>query len=183
MHILRLCHSKINIHQLYENPPSHIFSTLLYHQSWLIYILLPAHTLHRFSPNSFYFLVLNQQPFLMGIKRPRFPYHCQGRASTLPVLQSFSLSTIDIWGQKTLCCGCLSGQSRVVRTSTHPIQKLHWCDNQKISSRCLLGSKITPPKKTTGRMATHSSTLAWRIPGTEEPGGLPSMGSHRVGHD
>ena len=32
-------------------------------------------------------------------------------------------------------------------------------------------------------MATHSSALAWRIPGTEEPGGLPSMGSHRVGHD
>ena len=32
-------------------------------------------------------------------------------------------------------------------------------------------------------MATHSSVLAWRIPGTEEPGGLPSVGSHRVGHD
>ena len=32
-------------------------------------------------------------------------------------------------------------------------------------------------------MATHSSDLAWRIPGTAEPGGLPSMGSHRVGHD
>ena len=32
-------------------------------------------------------------------------------------------------------------------------------------------------------MATHSSILAWRIPGTEEPGGLPSMGSHRVRHD
>ena len=32
-------------------------------------------------------------------------------------------------------------------------------------------------------MATHSSILAWRIPGTEEPGGLPSMGFHRVGHD
>ena len=32
-------------------------------------------------------------------------------------------------------------------------------------------------------MATHSSILAWRIPGTVEPGGLPSMGSHRVGHD
>ena len=32
-------------------------------------------------------------------------------------------------------------------------------------------------------MAIHSSVLAWRIPGTEEPGGLPSMGSHRVGHD
>ena len=33
------------------------------------------------------------------------------------------------------------------------------------------------------KMATHSSVLAWRIPGTEEPGGLPSMGSHSVGHD
>ena len=32
-------------------------------------------------------------------------------------------------------------------------------------------------------MTTHSSVLAWRIPGTGEPGGLPSMGSHRVGHD
>ena len=32
-------------------------------------------------------------------------------------------------------------------------------------------------------MATHSSVLAWRIPGMGESGGLPSMGSHRVGHD
>ena len=32
-------------------------------------------------------------------------------------------------------------------------------------------------------MATHSSVLAWRIPGTGKPDGLPSMGSHRVGHD
>ena len=32
-------------------------------------------------------------------------------------------------------------------------------------------------------MATHSSTLAWKIPGMAEAGGLPSMGSHRVGHD
>ena len=32
-------------------------------------------------------------------------------------------------------------------------------------------------------MATHSSVLAWRIPGTGEPGGLQSMGMHRVGHD
>ena len=41
----------------------------------------------------------------------------------------------------------------------------------------LLGSD---PEK---EMATHSSVLAWRIPGMEEPGGLPSMGLHRVGHD
>ena len=32
-------------------------------------------------------------------------------------------------------------------------------------------------------MATHSTVLSWRIPATEEPGGLPSMGSHRVRHD
>ena len=32
-------------------------------------------------------------------------------------------------------------------------------------------------------MATHSSVLAWRIPGMREPGGLPSMESHRAGHD
>ena len=32
-------------------------------------------------------------------------------------------------------------------------------------------------------IATHSSVLAWRLPGTGEPGGLPSMESHRVGHD
>ena len=32
-------------------------------------------------------------------------------------------------------------------------------------------------------MATHSSVLAWKIPGMGEPGGLPSIGSHRVGHD
>ena len=32
-------------------------------------------------------------------------------------------------------------------------------------------------------MATHSSVLVWKIPGMGEPGGLPSMGSHRVGHD
>ena len=32
-------------------------------------------------------------------------------------------------------------------------------------------------------MATHSNVLAWRIPGMEEPGGLPSMGSHKVRHD
>ena len=40
------------------------------------------------------------------------------------------------------------------------------------------GVKINP-----SQLATHSSILAWIIPGTVEPGGLPSMGSHRVGQD
>ena len=46
--------------------------------------------------------------------------------------------------------------------------------SEQLSRANLLGQK---------EMATHSSVLAWRIPGTGEPGGLPSMGSHRVRHD
>ena len=42
-----------------------------------------------------------------------------------------------------------------------------------------LGREDSPGKE----IATHSSILAWRIPGTEEPGGLQSMGLQRVGHD
>ena len=44
-------------------------------------------------------------------------------------------------------------------------------------------ASLKASKELEKEMATHSSVLAWRIPGTEEPGGLPSMGSHRVGHD
>ena len=40
-----------------------------------------------------------------------------------------------------------------------------------------------PGGRVVKEMATHSSVLAWRIPGMGEPGGLPSMGSHRVRHD
>ena len=42
---------------------------------------------------------------------------------------------------------------------------------------------IYQEEKREKEMATHSSVLAWRIPGMGEPGGLPFMGSHRVGHD
>ena len=45
-------------------------------------------------------------------------------------------------------------------------------------------SEISQPLKDSEKAtATHSSTLAWRIPGIAEPGGLPSMGLHRVRHD
>ena len=46
--------------------------------------------------------------------------------------------------------------------------------------RHILGQLVSLLEK---EMATHSSVLAWRIPGMAEPGGLPSNGSHRVGHD
>ena len=49
---------------------------------------------------------------------------------------------------------------------------------------CLQCYPFVVPRGTSEKaMATHSSVLAWRIPGTGEPGGLPSMGLHRVGHD
>ena len=49
-----------------------------------------------------------------------------------------------------------------------------------MAAAIILTTTVTTLEKA---MAPHSSTLAWKIPGTGEPGGLPSMGSHRVGHD
>ena len=54
-----------------------------------------------------------------------------------------------------------------------------WRRHKSVSERCHTSKKT----RLGGRTATHSSVLAWRIPGTWEPGGLPSLGSHRVGHD
>ena len=51
----------------------------------------------------------------------------------------------------------------------------HFCSRVGISGEV--------ERKTKKEMATHSSVLAWRIPGTREPGGLLSVGLHRVGHD
>ena len=63
--------------------------------------------------------------------------------------------------EKTLMLGGIGGRRRREQ------QRMRWLE------------KIFEEKE----MATHSSVLAWRIPGTGEPVGLPSMGSHRVGHD
>ena len=49
--------------------------------------------------------------------------------------------------------------------------------------RASTDSLTSMPQNLEKEMATHSSVLAWRIPGTGEPRGLPSMGSHRVGHN
>ena len=48
---------------------------------------------------------------------------------------------------------------------------------------CIMIYPIVPVSTLEKEMATHSSVLAWRIPGPGEPGGLPSMGLHRVRHD
>ena len=67
------------------------------------------------------------------------------------------------------------------RNSSHQQAKKKNKENEH-SLRDLLGGiylKVLDEKE----MATYSSVLAWRIPGTGEPDELPSMGSHRVGHD
>ena len=53
----------------------------------------------------------------------------------------------------------------------------------KLESRLLGEISTTSDMQLEKEMATHSSVLAWRIPGRREPGGLLSMGSHRVGHN
>ena len=57
--------------------------------------------------------------------------------------------------------------------------------SHEIKRRLLLGRKVMTNLDSIleKEMAAHSSVLAWRIPGTAEPGGLPSMGSHRVRHN
>ena len=55
-----------------------------------------------------------------------------------------------------------------------------WSDCFSLLLSILLNRTVPGSEKA---MAPHSSVLAWRIPGTEDPGGLPSMGSHRVRHD
>ena len=51
-----------------------------------------------------------------------------------------------------------------------------------IEALIIKGSCYQKINKIVPGMATHSRVLAWRIPGVGKPGGLPSMGSHRVGH-
>ena len=86
---------------------------------------------------------------------------------------------------------CISGEG-----NSNPLQ--YSCPGKFHGQRSLVGCSPWAPEESDKteqfhfhfslscigeEMATHSSVLAWRIPGTGEPGELPSMGSHRVGHD
>ena len=73
----------------------------------------------------------------------------------------------------------LVGLSRIINGAYFQNEELE--RNLKISQEeGKSGSLVTLVEKA---MATHSSTLAWKMPWTAEPGGQPSMGSYRVGHD
>ena len=62
----------------------------------------------------------------------------------------------------------------------YPLSKLIKCDCSELAGITSCRVHFHALEK---EMATHSSVVAWRIPGTGGPGGLPSMGSHRVRHD
>ena len=71
------------------------------------------------------------------------------------------------------------GETFVRRFSYLTKKALKWNYTESEKIQCM----IVPRTKQEKAMAPHSSTLAWKIPWTEEPGGLQSMGSLRVGHD
>ena len=77
---------------------------------------------------------------------------------------------------------CIPAGQRKCQLSPGPVQKI-----LKNKSKGKLRGNLLPvylwEDSWEKEMATHSSVLAWRIPGTGEPGGLRSMGSHTVGHD
>ena len=62
-------------------------------------------------------------------------------------------------------------------------QDLKWREDLRVSDTDRVGIGEHPTEEPEKAMAPHSSTLAWKIPWMEEPGRLPSMGSHRVRHD
>ena len=74
---------------------------------------------------------------------------------------------------------CHVGFQRPAQWGLKP--SMHTGNNPRLALGCM--HLPGPSRSGSGEMATHSSVLAWRIPGTGEPRGLPSMGSHRVGHN
>ena len=131
---------------------------------------MPSRTLFQQLPPA----SLNLQPFWFSsplpssTNRPKslFP---SGRFQLLPKALFLSFTT-----KQTMCFSFLfwlTSQGNSL-AATQPLQEVNFIKTT---------ANITIVKSK--EMATHSSVLAWRIPETEEPSGLPSMGSHRVGHD
>ena len=86
------------------------------------------------------------------------------------ILLSNLILMLTLWCMHLVLPLCM-GLGNVLQKGKEWLLKTSWTE-----MAVLLGASII-------EMATHSSVLAWRIPGTGEPGGLSSLGSHRVGHD
>ena len=112
-----------------------------------------------------------------------FPHNKQSVWHQLSVLQLHSILTLFTWSQ----CQISRVKGSVQQDCPHPTwdavvsrRSPGWLPTTSVWLNCKSRAFMIPSEKT---MATHSSTLAWRIPWVEEPGGLPSMGSQRVRHD
>ena len=109
------------------------------------------------------------------------PWGCEELDTTERLPFHFSLSCIGEGNGNPLQCSCLENPRdggawwAAVYGVTQNRTRL-----KQLSSSMLRTSHFHALEK---EMATHSSVLAWRIPGMRESGGLPSMGLHRIGHD
>ena len=114
----------------------------------------------------------------------RIPFHvslsCIGEGNGNPLQYSCLENPRDGGGWWAAVYGVAQSWTRLKRLSS--ILNVRALDWMFVSSPNLY-VEILPSNVMEKEMATHSSVLAWRIPGTGEPGGLLSMGSHRVGHD
>ena len=86
------------------------------------------------------------------------------------------------WTEKPGGLQSMGSQSwtRLSRQAHTTVLTYYGTKTYKLKYKFLNETNWTPMEK---EMATHSSILSWRIPGTEKPGGLPPMGSHRVRHN
>ena len=105
------------------------------------------------------------------------PWGCEESDTTERLHFHFSLSCIGEGNGNPLQCSCLENPrfGRTWWAAVHGVVK----SRTQLSDFTFVFHFHALEKE----IATHSSVLAWRIPGMGEPGGLPSMGSHRVGHD
>ena len=114
--------------------------------------------------------VARQAPLSMGFSRQEY---WSGLPCPPPGLLAF----------KTKCSGGFFSQCQAPRLGNlmwNSEPSLLW---EKLCDITIFQFVGHPPGQLEKEMATHSGILAWRIPGTDEPGGLPSMGSGRVGHN
>ena len=103
--------------------------------------------------------------------------------SRTPIHLNFSLSCIGEGTGTPLQCSCLENP---MGGGAWPRLCLKEANGAPLHYSCLenpMDGGAWPRLCLKEANGTHSTILAWKIPWTEEPGGLPSMGSHRVGHD
>ena len=128
-----------------------------------------------------------------------FQFKCEGKKRAMPQLKTVTQVEFLFAYRKFCLFFCSSVWMRPTRTMEKEMQRTPaLLPGESYGRRSLVGYSPCGRNSQTrlsdftftfhfhaleNEMAAHSSILAWRIPGTEEPGGLPSMGSHRVEHD